>query len=133
MEARFNCPGSSAIGLKAGDSDGVIGLHCDSGPPQFHSRAETNYIVALTYMGGSSSLYTENSSETTHLPFDEAVCKNIFCPRSHFIAFAGSILRQYNKENTTRKTRMSLDFRCLSLAAYDPQSKYKIRKYYTIM
>lgn len=130
---RFNCPGSSAIGVKADDPQGVIGLHCDSDPPQFHSCAETNYIVALTDMAGSSSLYIEKSSETAHLPFDEAACENTVCPRSHFIAFAGSILRHYNKENTTGKTRVSLDFRCMPLSAYDPESKYKMGKYYMIM
>ena len=130
---RFNIPGSSAIGGKSDDPDGCIGLHCDSDPPQFHSCAETNYIVALTDMSGSSSLYVEKSSATVHLPFNEEYCENAVCPRSHCIAFAGSLLRHYNKENTTGKTRISLDFRCMPLAAYDPKSKYQLGKYYMIM
>lgn len=130
---RFNCPGSSAIGTKSDDPNGVIGLHCDSDPPQFHSAAETNFLVALTDMAGSSSIFIEKSSETAHLPFDTANCHCAECPRDQFIVFAGSILRHYNVENDTGKTRVSLDFRCMPYKAYDPESKYKIGKYYMIM
>ena len=112
---RFHLHGFSNIGKRETDNyKEFIGVHTDS---EFgHSTHELNFILPITDMFDTNSIYFEkNPYSTQHVKnFDSIKISN----NQLFIGWF-SRCRHYNKINTTDNTRVSFDFRVL------PFSKYK--------
>jgi hypothetical protein len=111
---RISFPGSTAIGKRDIDpTPDIIGIHRDA---EFnHSCEEINFIIPLTDMYDTNSIYYEQSINSNIHP-ENFLNLNI-TPNNFFMCYFNKLLH-YNRINTTGKTRMSLDFRII------PYSKY---------
>jgi hypothetical protein len=111
---RISFPGSTAIGRRESDPNpDIIGIHKDS---EFnHSSYEINFIVPITEMYGTNSLYIEPTVNSEVSPLEYL---NLTLETNEL--FMGNLneLKHYNRINDTGKTRFSLDFRII------PYSKY---------
>jgi len=108
---RVSNPNNTALGLKNEDTDEKIGLHCDS--DYNHPKEEVNYIIAITEMMDSNSVYIEselnsNKYEAVTLRWNE------------YLQFYGNKLRHYNVKNISGLSRVSLDFRVIPFSKYSP-------------
>lgn len=123
---RFSFPTSTAIGRRSGTdpSHDIIGLHCDR---EFgHPEEEMNFIVPITEMFDTNSLYYETdigSEEYENLGLKQ---------NEYFIAYLNR-LRHYNCVNTTGKTRVSLDFRIIPYSAYREGSHASVTEHKKIV
>jgi len=115
---RVHVPGNSNIGTRSSDpSADVIGLHSDG---EFnHPIGELNFIVPITAMFASNSLYHEPSPQSL-LPVDQYI--NIRTDTDQFWYGNLNQLKHYNRINRSGKTRISLDFRVLPASKYQPRS-----------
>jgi hypothetical protein len=114
INLRISFPGSTAIGKRDIDpSADIIGIHRDA---EFnHSCEEINFIIPLTDMYDTNSIYYEQSINS-NIHSENFLNLNI-TPNNFFMCYFNKLLH-YNRINTTGKTRMSLDFRII------PYSKY---------
>jgi hypothetical protein len=108
---RVCVPDNTALGHKPEDVGDVIGLHCDA--DYNHPPEEHNYILALTEMWESNSVYIESEPGTSeyaplHLHWNE------------YATFYGNKCRHHNKKNVTRQSRVSIDFRVIPHSKYNP-------------
>jgi hypothetical protein len=112
---RICFPGSTAIGRRSTDpSPDIIGIHSDR---EFnHPPEEINFIVPITEMENTNSLFYEPEVDSTVSP--ENYLNLNLRKNEMFMAYFNQ-LRHFNRINCTGKTRISLDFRII------PYSKYK--------
>ena len=112
---RISFPGSTAIGRRESDPNpDIIGIHSDR---EFnHSKEEINFIVPITEMFGTNSLYIEPSINSKVSPYKYW---NLSLRKNEL--FTGNLneLRHYNRVNDTGKTRFSLDFRVIPFSKYN--------------
>jgi hypothetical protein len=112
---RISFPGSTAIGRRESDPNpDIIGIHSDR---EFnHSKEEINFIVPITEMFGTNSLYIEPSINSEVSPYKYW---NLSLRKNEL--FTGNLneLRHYNRVNDTGKTRFSLDFRVIPFSKYN--------------
>lgn len=131
---RISFPNLTAIGKhKANTNMEVIGLHKDG---DFgHHKDEINYIIPITEMFETNSLYYEpfaNSNYSTDDYLNLSMNEN-----EYFVGKLNNILH-YNKINKTGFTRISLDFRIIPYENYleniefFTNSKFEIGKYYSL-
>ena len=108
---RVSVPNNTALGLRNDDVNEKIGLHCDS--DYNHPPDEYNYIVAITELWDSNSVWMESSPN-----------KGDFYPIrlywNQYIQFYGNKLRHHNVKNVSGLTRVSIDFRVIPFSKYDP-------------
>jgi hypothetical protein len=111
---RVCVPNNTALGLRSDDINEKIGLHCDA--DYNHPSTEINYIIAITEMWDSNSVWIESSSN-----------KGDFAPVklywNQYLQFYGNKLRHYNVKNISGQTRVSIDFRVIPFSKYDPNCK----------
>ena len=109
---RISFPNVSALGKDPNDPENMIGLHKDS---DFgHSTYEMNYIIPITKMFSTNSIYYENKSKTKF--------ENLYLETNEFCEIYLNQINHCNKKNETGKTRISFDIRIM------PESEYT--KYY---
>ncbi len=111
---RIGFPNLTAIGKKDSDPDSkVIGLHNDN---EFgHSIQEINYIIPITKMFDTNSIYFEKTVNSNENPENY---NNLYLDTNEYFQGYFNKLYHFNKINKTGKTRISLDFRII------PYSKY---------
>lgn len=111
---RIGFPNLTAIGRRDTDpNQEVVGLHNDN---EFgHSIYEINYILPITEMFDSNSIFYEKTVDSKE---DYSDYNNLVLKKDEFFMGYLSKLKHYNKINRTGKTRISLDFRII------PYSKY---------
>jgi len=112
---RICFPGSTAIGRRSTDpSPDIIGIHSDR---EFnHPPEEINFIVPITEMENTNSLFYEPEVDST-VPPENYLNLNLR-KNEMFMAYFNQ-LRHFNRINCTGKTRISIDFRII------PYSKYR--------
>lgn len=100
---RVHLPGNLAVGAFHKDKDFN------------HPTGEINFILPLTDMYGTNTVWAESSPD-----------KGDFAPiemtYGQVLQFDGNNCTHGNKVNTTPHTRVSLDFRVLPKAFYDPET-----------
>jgi len=134
---RFSFPESAAIGKHATENvskDGIIGYHCDS---DFgHHREEMNFIVPVTPMYKTNSVYYE-SEMNSDVPIEEY--ENLVLSPNEFFQGYLNKQRHYNRLNQTGRTRISYDLRVIPYTKYmenlaDFQgTKFELGKYYMVL
>ena len=110
----------------------IHGWHCDSEPGYDHPLGEINIQLAITDMDGTSATWVESvpglgDFHPMNMKYGE------------FVIFNGNKCIHGNKINLTEKTRISLDFRVMSLNKYEDNGiisatsgkKFIIGDYYT--
>lgn len=99
-----------------------------------HPKGEKNFIIPLTDSEDTASVWVESE------PGKKDFTAMHLMPGT-FIMFNGNELTHGNKVNLTGKTRVSIDFRCLSLKDYDEnnnstsitrKTKFIIGEYYKL-
>lgn len=112
---RISFPGSTAIGRRKSDPNlDIIGIHKDS---EFnHSSYEINFIVPITKMYGTNSLYIEPSVNSKVSPLEYL---NLTLEKNELFMGKLNDLKHYNRVNSTGNTRFSLDFRIIPYSKYD--------------
>ena len=131
---RFHFPNSAAIGRDPKDPENIIGLHCDSNFG--HNENEMNYIIPITPMFETNSIYYENQIDSNIEPqqFENLVLQ----PNQFFQAYFNK-LRHCNKINQTGKTRISFDIRVIPYSKYLENlevfngTKFELGKYYKVL
>jgi hypothetical protein len=131
---RFHFPNSAAIGRDPNDPENIIGLHCDSNFG--HNENETNFIIPLTPMFDTNSIYYENQINSNIDPqqFENLVLQ----PNQFFQAYFNKLLH-CNKINQTGKTRISFDIRVIPYSKYMENleffkgTKFELGKYYRVL
>tara|TARA_B110001450_G_scaffold191639_1_gene179851 strand:- start:3121 stop:3822 length:702 start_codon:yes stop_codon:yes gene_type:complete len=115
---RVHIPNNSNIGKRKTDPDNkIIGLHYDS---EFgHPNEEINFILAITDMFDSNSIYYE-PKQNSGLKYENY--NNIQLKKEKIWYGDLNQCYHYNKINKTNKTRISIDFRII------PFSKFKETK-----
>ncbi len=108
---RIHLPNNTALGKRDDDVGETIGLHCDS--DYNHQPGEINFILPLTPMFGTNSVYVESAPEKGDFHPAEVPVGSLFC-------FYGNKCRHYNRRNDTGVSRLSLDFRIIPMKDYDP-------------
>lgn len=129
---RISFPNVTAIGKTIYDINDVVGMHKDS---DFgHHCDEVNYIIPITEMFDTNSLYYEpftNSGCTT----DQYI--NLKLTTNKYFVEKLSNIYHFNKINKTGVTRISLDFRIIPYEKYIKNidyfqgTKFELGKYYT--
>ena len=111
---RIGFPNLTAIGKRDSDPNNeIVGLHNDN---EFgHSIQEINYVIPITKMYDTNSIYFENIVYSNQ-EYDNY--NNMKLDTDEFFRGYLNKLNHYNKINKTNKTRISLDFRII------PYSKY---------
>ena len=99
---RAHIPGNKAVGGKT---------HCDS--DYNHPLGEINFLLPLTPMFGTNSVYTETARGRRDFQFLQG-------DPGELIEFDGNTSQHGNVPNTTGFTRVSIDFRILPIHRYDP-------------
>lgn len=107
---RFQLNGNVSVGIQTNeDVNGKIGFHCDH---DFgHPGEEMNFLVCLTKMFDSNSLFVETSP-------DSDVYNPIIMEYGEFAEFYGNKCHHYNIINRTGITRISFDFRVIKGTEY---------------
>jgi hypothetical protein len=129
---RISFPFLTAIGKNENDTD-IIGLHCDS---DFgHHYAEMNFIIPITKMFDTNSIYYE-PNESSNIDYNDYL--NLEMDTNTIFMQKLNKLKHYNKINTTNATRISLDFRVIPYSEYMKNidyfknTKFEIGKYYIL-
>lgn len=119
---RISFPNCTAIGRTQNDPrTDIIGLHsdCDFG----HNAEEVNYIIPITNMYDTNSVYYE-SYEYSNVDYDDYI--NLKLSPDNFFEGYLNKCRHYNKINETGKTRLSLDLRIIPSSKYTDNNKSSI-------
>ena len=131
---RFGLPDSAAIGRDPKDPQNIIGLHCDS---DFgHNENEMNFVIPITKMFGSNSIYYEPGFNSQVHPTE---FENIVLETNQFFQGYFNKLRHCNKINQTGKTRISFDIRIIPYSKYMENldffegTKFELGKYYIVL
>jgi hypothetical protein len=130
---RISFPDSTAIGKHKHENEenNVIGLHKDS---DFgHHEEEINYIIPITEMFDTNSIYYEPSQES-NASTDQYL--NLKLKTNEYFIGKFNKLLHFNKINKTGFTRISLDFRIIPYEKYMTNldyfkgTKFELGKYY---
>lgn len=131
---RFSLPNNAAIGCDPKDPANIVGLHCDS---DFgHHHTEQNFIIPITPMFESNSIYYEPHINSQTHPND---FERINIQPDHFIHAYFNKLRHCNRINQTNKTRISFDIRVIPHSQYRENfdyfqnTKFELGKYYMVI
>jgi len=136
---RFSFPNSAAIGKRkdpehASSESDRIGFHCDA---DFgHHFSEMNFIIPMTPMYDSNSLYYEQIDDE-----QVEIYKNLkmLDPQSEFFQGYLNKLHHYNRINQTQHTRISFDIRIIPYSEYIEYldafrgTKFELGKYYVVL
>jgi len=131
---RFSFPDSAAIGCDPNDPENIIGLHCDSNFG--HNENEMNFIVPVTRMYASNSIYYEPTIDSKKDPFEY---ENVVLNTYQFFEGYFNKLKHCNRINQTNKTRISFDIRVIPYNIYMDNleffqgTKFEIGKYYIVL
>jgi hypothetical protein len=131
---RFHFPDSAAIGRDPKDPENIIGLHCDSNFG--HNENEMNFIIPLTSMYDTNSIYYETEQDSN---IDPQQFENLILKRNVFFQVYFNKLRHCNKINITNKTRISFDIRVIPYSKYMEnietlsQTKFALGNYYVVL
>ena len=131
---RISFPNVTAIGKSTNDTNDAVGMHKDS---DFgHCKDEINYIIPITEMFDTNSLYYE--------PYAQSNCSTedflnlTLTTNEYFIGNLNNLLH-FNKINATGLTRISLDFRIIPYNKYMANldyfkdTKFELGKYYILL
>jgi hypothetical protein len=132
---RISFPNLTAIGKKDSDlSEDIIGVHSDS---DFgHHSSEINFVVPITKMFDTNSIYYEPSVDSS-IPY--ADYSNLKLETDEMCMAYFNKLRHYNKINLTGATRISFDFRVIPFSKYSENlfyfegTKFELGSYYIIL
>jgi len=133
---RISFPESAAIGkhITEDEKDDIIGYHCDS---DFgHHHTEMNFIIPITPMFNTNSLYYEPTVNSELSPKEY---KNLVLSRNQLFQCYLNKQRHYNRINTTNKTRISYDLRVIPYDKYLEHlkdfegTKFELGKYYILL
>ena len=131
---RFSIPDSAAIGFDPKDPKDIVGLHCDS---DFgHHSIEMNFVVPITPMFGSNSIYYEPQINSTVPPIQ---FENLVLKENEFVQAYFNKIRHCNRINRTNKTRISFDIRVIPYSKYHEHinefkgTKFELGKYYIVL
>jgi hypothetical protein len=131
---RFSLPNNAAIGYDPKDPENIIGVHCD-GDFGHHSE-EMNYIIPITHMFGSNSIFYEPSINSDIHPTQ---FENLVLNTNQFAQAYFNKLRHCNKINQTNSTRISFDIRIIPYSKYEENldyfrgTKFELGKYYIVL
>jgi hypothetical protein len=132
---RISFPNLTAIGKHEyeNEKDNVIGLHKDS---DFgHHEEEINFIIPITEMFESNSLYYEPDVKSG-ISTDNYI--NLLLHTDEFFIGKLNKLLHFNRINETNVTRISLDFRVIPYEKYMSNleffknTKFELGKYYIL-
>ena len=131
---RFSLPDNAAIGYDPIDPENIIGLHCDR---DFgHHPTEQNFIIPITSMFESNSLYYEPYPKSGINPIEY---ENLVLNTNQFINAYFNEIKHCNRMNKTNKTRISFDIRVIPYSQYQANlndfkgTKFELGKYYTVL
>jgi hypothetical protein len=131
---RFSLPENVAIGYDKNDPIGIIGLHCDR---DFgHHEIEHNFIVPITKMFESNSVYHEPYPKSNIEPEDY---KSLILNENQFVKAYFNEIKHCNRINKTEKTRISFDIRVIPYSQYQihlndfKDTKFELGKYYVVL
>lgn len=88
--------------------------HFDADQDHKHPVGEINFIIPITEMRDTNSVWVESShglADYAPINFD----------KSQFCKFNGNMCAHGNKINVTNKSRISFDFRILPMSCYPPK------------
>ncbi len=116
---RVHIPNNSNIGRRKSDPNNeIIGLHNDS---EFgHPEEEINFVLALTDMFDTNSIYYE-SKPNSNLLYDKY--NNIKLKKNELWYGNLNKCNHYNRINKTYKTRISIDFRVIPFKEFKTTNK----------
>jgi len=131
---RFSLPDNVAIGYDKKDPIGIIGLHCDR---DFgHHPTENNFIVPITNMFESNSVYHEPYPQSKIHPQNY---ESLVLNENQFVQAYFNEIKHCNRINKTGKTRISFDIRVIPYSHYQnhlndfKDTKFELGKYYIIL
>ena len=131
---RFSLPNSVAIGRDPQDPINIVGLHSDS---MFgHNEHEMNFIVPITPMFSTNSIYYEPFIDSNIIPQEY---ENLILNPDEFMQVYFNKLKHCNKVNQTNKTRISFDMRVIPYSKYMENhdffkgTKFELGKYYIVV
>ena len=84
----------------------VVKKHYDSDIDHLHPKGEINFVIALTDMDDTNSIWHESYPRLCDFKAINLKAGDVYC-------FCGNLCEHYNKINKTGKTRISMDFRIL--------------------
>lgn len=131
---RYSLPDNAAIGYDINDPKDIVGLHCDS---DFgHSENEMNFIIPITDMYGTNSIYFEPriGSKTSSIEF-----QNLVLSTDQFFQAYFNKIKHCNRINDTNDTRISFDIRVIPYTKYMENlaffrgTKFELGKYYIVL
>ena len=97
------------------ENKAITTSHYDSDTLHKHPYGEINFIIALTDMYDTNTIWTEkHCRRKDFVPLEQKA--------GDCICFAGNTYTHFNKLNKTGKTRVSFDLRILPLNYYNPES-----------
>lgn len=106
---RISLPNLTAIGRYEDSCDNeIVGLHKDSNFG--HIEDEINFIIPITKMFGTNSIYFENTLNSNDLIDDYQILK---LNENEFFRGYFNQIKHCNKINLTNKTRISFDIRVI--------------------
>jgi len=149
---RFSFPTSAAIGdwthntrqhdknqkktEEREEKEERIGFHCDS---DFgHHFSEMNFILPITEMYGTNSVYYELSHNDGEYNYEYANL-TMMQPNNQFFQGYLNKLKHYNRINQTGHTRISFDMRVIPYSEYIEYldafkgTKFELGKYYIVL
>ena len=96
----------------------VVVDHYDSDDKHHHPLGEVNFIMALTDMYDTNTIWTEKTCRfRDFVPLEQKA--------GECTSFGGNTHTHYNKVNKTGETRVSFDFRILPLNYYDSDTRLR--------
>ncbi len=97
------------------DNVAVVVEHYDSDSKHHHPNGEINFIVALTDMFDTNTIWTEKDCRFRNfVPLEQKA--------GECTSFGGNTHKHFNKINKTGVSRVSFDFRILPLNYYNPNT-----------
>lgn len=131
---RFSLPDNAAIGFDPKDPENIVGLHCDNNFG--HHETEMNFVVPITRMFGSNSIYYEPHLNSS---IDPLHFENLVLEKNEFVQAYFNKLHHCNRINKTDKTRISFDIRVIPYSKYQENieyfkgTKFELGKYYVVL
>jgi hypothetical protein len=131
---RFSLPDNAAIGFDPNDPENIVGLHCDR---DFgHHHTEQNFIIPITNMFESNSIYHEPSPRSG---VEAKNFENLVLNTDQFANAYFNEIKHCNHINITGKTRISFDIRVIPFTQYQAHlvdfkdTKFELGKYYIVL
>ncbi len=114
---RVHLRGDTGIGVRDSDpASDVVGLHSDS---EFnHPASELNCILAVTDMHGTAATFYDPCDKK--IGDDFGLWPSITQKSGGLFVHHLNTVRHFNRVNAERSARISLDFRIMKRADYDP-------------